>query len=118
MRSPRKNALRARVIFNSILLAASATGMLQANEWQAWVGTQSRDLGSQALAFLPNEFWIHTSDSIRWTIASTEIHTVTFLQQVPGQPGQVRQPFFGAFGVQIGCPGITRDGSSFDVPVV
>ena len=99
-----------------------ATGTLKAKEWQAWVGWQSRDLGSQALAFLPNELWIHASDSIRWTLTSTEIHTVTFLipppPPLPGQPpalGQVRNPLFGqTFGVQVGCPGITPDGSSFD----
>jgi plastocyanin len=93
----------------ALLIAATAAGTIRAKDWQAWVGMQSRDLGSQALAFLPNEYWIHTNDSIRWTIASTEIHTVTFLT-----PGQVRQPFFGQFGIPIGCPGTTPDGSSFD----
>lgn len=61
------------------------------------------------MAFLPNELWIHTNDTIRWTIASTEIHTVTFLK-----PGQVRPPFFGVFGAPIGCPGSTPDGAGFD----
>src|SRR5215467_14530534 len=113
MKSPRRSILGE--VAAVILLAASVTGTLQAREWQAWVGMQSRDLGSQALAFLPNEFWIHANDSIRWTIASTEIHTVTFLTPgPPGQLGQVRLPLFGAFGVQIGCPGTTPDGSSFD----
>jgi len=74
------------------------------------VGAQSRDLGSQALAFLPNELWIHAGDSIRWTHSSTEIHTVTFLT-----PGQIRPPNFGmTFGVPMGCPGSTLDGASFD----
>lgn len=114
MKSLRENTSRAKVLAASILLVAFATGAAQAKEWQAWEGMQSRDLGSQALAFLPSELWIHANDSIRWTIASTEIHTVTFLQQTPGQPGQVRQPLFGAFETQIGCPGITPDGSSFD----
>jgi plastocyanin len=104
----------AAVVTAVILLTASAT--LRAKEWQAWVGMQSRDGGSQALAFLPNELWVHTADSIRWTLTATEIHTVTFLQQTPGQPGQVRPPFFSAFLVQTGCPGMpaTPDGSSFD----
>ncbi len=103
------------VVVATILLVAFATGTAEAKEWQAWVGAQSRDLGSQALAFLPNELWIHSNDSIRWTLASTEIHTVTFLTPgPPGQLGQVRLPLFGAFGVQLGCPGSTADGSSFD----
>src|SRR6476469_3069130 len=105
-----------------IFLTASTANVLHAREWQAWLGAQSRDLGSQALAFLPNELWIHANDSIRWTLTSTEIHTVTFLipppPPLPGQPpplGQVRNPLFGqTFGVQVGCPGVTPDGSTFD----
>jgi len=31
--------------------------------WQATVGSQSTDKGIQALAFLPNELWIHAGDS-------------------------------------------------------
>src|SRR5439155_24207465 len=109
MTNPRKGRPREMAAIAVILLAGLMTGTLQAREWQAWVGMQSRDMGSQALAFLPNEFWIHTNDSIRWTLASTEIHTVTFLT-----PGQVRLPLFGVFGVPIGCPGTTPDGASFD----
>ena len=116
MKSPRRKMPRSVA---AVMLAASVTGALQAREWQAWVGMQSRDMGSQALAFLPNELWIHSNDSIRWTLTSTEIHTVTFLipppSPAPGQLGQVRQPLFGqTFGVQVGCPGATPDGSSFD----
>jgi len=55
--------------------------------WTATVGAQSTDQGQQALAFLPNEIWIHAGDSIRWTFDSNEIHTVTFLTE-----GQVRPP--------------------------
>ena len=62
---------------------------LQAKEWQATVGAASPDRGSQALAFLPNEFWIHTGDSIRWTFPTQERHTLTFLT-----PGQIRPPLF------------------------
>jgi plastocyanin len=86
------------------------TGAVSAAQWMAWVGAQSPDLGSQALAFLPNEIWIHAGDSIRWTHASNEIHTVTFLK-----PGQVRPPNSGPiFGVPVGCPGSTPDGAAFD----
>ncbi len=105
----RRNIWRRASAVAALLFTAAAAGTLQAKEWQAWIGLQSRDLGSQALAFLPNEYWIRTNDSIRWTLTSTEIHTVTFLT-----PGQVRQPFFGQFGTPIGCPGTTPDGSSYD----
>lgn len=68
---------------------------------QVAAGAQSSDLGRQALAFLPNELWVHAGDSVTWTIPTDEIHTVTFLK-----PAQVRPPF------QVGCPGATPDGSS------
>jgi plastocyanin len=100
---------RAASLAVATLMAGVATSAVSAREWEAWVGAQSPDLGSQALAFLPNELWVHTNDSIHWTLASTEIHTVTFLK-----PGQVRPPLFGVFGVPIGCPGSTPDGASFD----
>jgi len=58
-------------------------------------------MGKQALAFLPNELWVHTGDSVTWTIPTDEIHTVTFLK-----PAQVRP------GSLVGCPGTTPDGSS------
>jgi plastocyanin len=36
---------------------------------------------------LPNEFWVHTGDSIRWTFPTHERHTLTFLTS-----GQTRPP--------------------------
>ena len=94
----------------AVLATGAAGPALQAKEWQAVAGAESRDRGSQALAFLPNEFWIRAGDSIRWTFPTHERHTLTFLK-----PGQVRPPAFGpVFGVPVGCPGVTPDGSSFD----
>ena len=79
-------------------------------QWQVSVGAESPNRGSQALAFLPNELWVHTGDTIRWTFPTHERHTLTFLK-----PGQTRPPGFGPiFGVPVGCPGLTPDGSSFD----
>jgi len=96
-----------------ILMAGVAATTVQAKEWQARAGAETPDRGSQALAFLPNEFWIHAGDSIRWTFPTHERHTLTFLQ-----PSEVRPPAFGpVFGVPVGCPGgigVTPDGSSFD----
>src|SRR2546430_16611475 len=37
-----------------------------ATTWQAIAGAQSTDEGTQALAFLPNELWVHVGDSITW----------------------------------------------------
>ncbi len=72
-------------------------------QWTATVGAQSNDKGFQALAFLPNEIWIHAGDSITWTFAVDEIHTLTFLKA-----DQVR-PFF-----LEGCPGFSTDPATYD----
>ena len=92
------------------LIGAAAPGAASAAQWTAYVGAQSPDMGSQVQAFLPNEMWIHAGDSIRWTLNSTEIHTVTFLTAT-----QLRPPNFGpVFGIGVGCPGNTSDGAAFD----
>src|ERR1700756_494217 len=94
----------------AIIMAGAAATTVQAKEWQAIEGAESSDRGSQALAFLPNELWVHAGDSIRWTFPTHERHTLTFLK-----PGQIRPPGFGPiFDVPVGCPGISPDGSSFD----
>jgi plastocyanin len=94
----------------AILLAGAAPSTLHGEQWQMIVGAESPDRGSQALAFLPNEIWVHAGDSIRWTFPTHERHTLTFLTA-----GQTRPPGFGpVFGVPVGCPGLTPDGSSFD----
>jgi len=49
-----------------LLLALSLPQVLLA-QWKASVGAQSKDLGRQALAFLPNEIWTHEGDSVTWT---------------------------------------------------
>ena len=93
-----------------ILVALSLPPVLHA-QWQVTAGAQSTDHGTQALAFLPNEIWVHPGDSITWTFPSDEIHTVTFLSTVP--IAEIRPPF------PVGCPpgpppGITPDNSPFD----
>jgi plastocyanin len=60
----------------------------RALEWHATVGAQGNDKGRQALAFLPNEIWIHAGDSITWTFDVDEVHTVTFI------PDSEPRPFF------------------------
>lgn len=77
--------------------------VIQAQSWQATAGAQSPDKGRQALAFLPDEIWIHAGDSVTWIFPADEPHSVTFLK-----PAQVRPSF------TAGCPGTTIDGSPFD----
>jgi plastocyanin len=86
----------------AVLMVGAGAKAVQAEVWNSMAGAESRDMGKQALAFLSNELWIHAGDSIRWTFATPEIHTVSFLK-----PGQVRPPF------QVGCPGTTASGLSF-----
>jgi plastocyanin len=94
----------------ALLVIGVATATLRAEEWQVLVGSQSRDLGRQAIAFLPNELWIHVGDSIHWIFPTHERHTLTLLR-----PLQTRPAAFGPiFGVPVGCPDLTPDGSSFD----
>lgn len=74
--------------------------------WHAALGAQSRDRGAQALAFLPDELWIHAGDTVTWRSDVDEIHTVTFLRTVP--TAQVRPPF------PAGCPGFSSSPATFD----
>jgi plastocyanin len=87
-----------RWVFVLVLLTLPQLARAQ---WHAAVGAQSKSKGHQALAFLPNEIWIHAGESITWTFEADEIHTVTFLKN-----GQVRLPF------QAGCPGFSNDPSA------
>ena len=75
----------------------------QAEVWKLAVGAQSSDKARQALAFLPNEVWIHAGDTITWTVNADEIHTITFLTAT-----QVRLPF------SLGCPGFSFGLASFN----
>ena len=98
-----------------VLAAVMAPQLVEAKTWKATVGAQSKDLGRQALAFLPNEVWVHTGDSLTWTFGTNELHTVTFLKQ-DTTPQQTRP------ANTAGCPtppasgpdGRTPDFSTFD----
>jgi plastocyanin len=89
------------------LLALTVFAVPQAaraqQNWRATVGAESSDMGKQALAFLPNEIWVHADDSITWTWDSDVIHTLTFLSAEQPFP-----PF------QVGCPGFSVGTATFD----
>ena len=96
--------MRRRLMWLVLLSAAIVFSQpVHGQSWQATSGAQSPDKGVQALAFLPNEIWIHAGESITWTFPANEPHSVTFLK-----PGQVRPT------ASAGCPGTTADGSAFD----
>ena len=85
------NPIRFSAIFRwMLLLGVSIVPQVVQAQWHATVGAQSDDMGRQAMAFLPNELWIHAGDSVTGNFVSDEIHTVTFLKS-----GQIRPPFAG-----------------------
>ena len=92
-----------RISYCALLIALLVPALALADTWQLQVGAQTSDKANQALAFLPNEIWIHSGDSVTWTFVTDEVHTVTFLT-----PGQVRLSRFA------GCPGTTPDFSVYD----
>jgi plastocyanin len=94
---------RCRVDVVIIAILAAPQALLAQHNWKAVVGGQNTDKAHQALAFLPNEFWIHSGDSITWTQEADEIHTVTFLTSA-----QIIPPF------QAGCPGFILPMATFD----
>ena len=105
------HSIRFPYIFLGLLaLAISGVGpAAQAQQnWNLSIGAETQDMGRQASAFLPNEIWIHTGDSITWTWQSDLIHTLTFLTQ-----GQVDFGFGAPFA---GCPdtGIATSPAIFD----
>jgi plastocyanin len=88
-----------------VLVVLSLPHVARAQQnWNATVSGQSKDMAKQAVAFLPNEIWIHAGDSVTWTFASGDVHTVSFLTV-----GQVYP-----FDYTQGCPPISTSGSSFD----
>src|SRR5262249_45619149 len=89
-----------RVMF---VLALMLFPRLSSAQWTARIGTQSDDHGRRGLAFLPNEIWIHAGDSITWTMATDEPHTVAFLTADQAVP-----PF------TTGCPGFATGSAVFD----
>jgi plastocyanin len=86
-----------------IAILAAPQALLAQHNWKAVIGGQNTDKSHQALAFLPNEFWIHAGDSITWTQEADDIHTVTFLTAA-----QIIPPF------QVGCPGFQFPTAAFD----
>src|SRR5579863_7604039 len=93
------------VIATFLVAALGFSNAVQAQQnWNATVGGQSADMSRQAVAFLPDEIWIHAGDSITWTFNSGDINTVTFLTT-----GQVYP-----FDETQGCPPITPSGLPFD----
>jgi plastocyanin len=99
-----KNPTFVVVALSLVLSSLTLSRTVEAQQvWKATLGAQSKDMGKQAIAFLPNELWIHAGDSITWTSAAGDIHTVSFF--IAGQPYE---------DFNTGCPGFSPNPSSFD----
>src|SRR5438876_10986104 len=86
-----------------LLLALLLLPQMVQAQWTATVGAQTDEKGIQALAFLPNEIWIHAGERITWMFQTDVPHTVTFLKaaQVRPDPG-------------VGCQGFSSAPAIFD----
>ena len=93
----------------ALLIALFLPSAALADTWQIQVGAQNGDRAHQALAFLPNEIWIHADDSITWSFPTNEVHTVTFLAL-----GQVRPNRFTGCAGGLPPDGRTLDSSAFN----
>lgn len=99
-----KNPTYVVAALSLVLSSLTLSRAMEAQQtWRATLGAQSKDMGKQAIAFLPNELWIHAGDSITWTSAASEIHTVSFF--IAGQK---------VTDFMTGCPGYSPSGTSFD----
>lgn len=104
-----KHLLRLTLFFAGLLALAffgSGQAAQAQQNWHLSVGAETKDMGRQALAFLPDEVWIHAGDSITWTWQSDEIHTLSFLSA-----GQITPSFSIPFS---GCPGVATSPATFD----
>ena len=117
-----------------LLLGAFLIPQLSFAQWQVRLGSQVPDCSAgaegdtklangcqarQVMAFVPNEIWIHQNDSITWTHATDEGHTVTFLYQPqPASPGSpypaAQQRPSGAVGCSAYGGATSANGSAYD----
>src|SRR3989475_7119192 len=70
----------------ALLISVHIPSTSLAYTWQLQVGAQNGHRSHQAIAFLPNEIWIHSGDSITWAFPANDIHTVTFLTPLQVRP--------------------------------
>jgi plastocyanin len=104
--SSRWKLLFAVLIVPQVLWGVASASATPSQKWHATVGAQSDDKARQALAFLPNEIWIHAGDSIEWRFDVDEVHTVTFI------PDSEVRPFFGNIPAPLPSNPATFDGSA------
>ena len=125
---PLSRIFRSGIFISMFVLALLSFPEIAQAQWQATVGAQSESLGRQALAFLPNELWIHTGDNVTWTdrnlsmssersvirddtISRCTPATMTtswaiYSRRIESRAGQVRP----SYGLSAACSGTGRCG--------
>ena len=81
--------LRVGAAATALALAALSPGAAAAADpvsWQATVGASTKNQAVQVNTFLPRDLTVDVGDSITWTLASGEFHTVTFLSGAAAPP--------------------------------
>jgi len=89
MRARGARGLRVAAAATALALAALSPGAAAAADpvsWQAGAVTSILDQAVQVNAFLPRNLTVDVGDSITWTVASGEFHTVTFLSGAAAPP--------------------------------
>ncbi len=130
------NILKIKFLWSWLLLPALLVFPVSSYaQWQVKAGAQFPDCQAgaegdaklasgcqarQAMAFVPNEIWIHQNDTITWTLATDEGHTVTFLYEpqpatlgVGPYPAAQQRPS-NAVGCTAYGGAISPNGSSYD----
>ena len=117
-----------------LLVVGLAVPLSTFGQWKAKAGAEFPDCmhggagddllaagcaAAQAMAFVPNELWIHQNDTVTWTMATDEAHTVTFLNQpLPAAPGApypaAQQRPSNALGCSAYGAAISANNSSYD----
>ena len=69
----------ALLVGSGALPSAAGAASPQPTAWKAKVGAQTSDMSVQANAFLPRDISVNVGDTITWTVATGEFHTVSFL---------------------------------------
>jgi len=69
-----RKSIRCQLILTSLLVVAVLLPVQAQQDWHASVGGQSADMSKQAVAFLPNEIWIHAGEVHVVCGAATALH--------------------------------------------
>src|SRR3954451_1573473 len=81
--------LGAMLVLSLGTAAPSAFADSAATHWNVRVGAQNKDMGVQVSTYFPKGLTIDAGDSVTWTSATAEPHTVTLLaagQTAPQDP--------------------------------